>query len=119
MARGRIYLPLEEMRAHGAEEAALARRRITTEWRDALAAAVRRTRALFSDGPPLCDRLGGRLRYEIRATWLGGTRILDRIEAVHFDVLSIRPTIGGAEIAWLVGAVLGWLKSIARRAATT
>ena len=58
-----------------------------------------RTRALFTDGLPLCDRLGGRLRYEIRATWLGGTRILDRIEAVHFDVLNHRPTIGAADIA--------------------
>ena len=55
-ARGRIYLPLEEMRAHGAEEAALAQGRITTEWRNALAAAVLRTRALFIDGLPLCDR---------------------------------------------------------------
>jgi len=118
-ARGRIYLPLEEMRAHGAEEAALAQGRITTEWRNALAAAVLRTRALFTDGLPLCDRLGGRLRYEIRATWLGGTRVLDRIEAVHFDVLDHRPTIGAADIAWLAGALLGWPKSIARRAATT
>jgi phytoene synthase len=118
-ARGRIYLPLEEMRAHGAEEATLAGERITAEWRNAIASAVGATRGLFTDGLPLCDRVGGRLRYEIRATWLGGTRILDRIEAVNFDVLSHRPTIGAADIPWLAGAVLGWPKSISRRAATT
>ena len=118
-ARGRIYLPLEEMRAHGAEEATLAGGRITPEWRDAIAAAVAGHARLFNDGLPLCDRLRGRLRYEIRATWLGGTRILDRLEAVSFDVLSHRPTIGAADIPWLAGAVLGWPRSIQRRAART
>ncbi len=86
-ARGRIYLPREEMQAHGADETALVGDRLTPEWREAIASAVSRTRALFDDGRPLCDRLRGRLRYEIRMTWLGGTRILDRIEAANFDVL--------------------------------
>jgi phytoene synthase len=118
-ARGRIYLPLEEMRDHGADEAALKDGRITPEWRNALAAAVARTRGLFNDGLPLCDRLRGRLRYEIRVTWLGGTRILDRLEAMGFDVLSHRPTIGTTDIPWLAGTALGWPRSIRQRAAST
>ncbi len=48
--------------------------------RRALARAVCRTRALFDAGRPLCDAVRGRLRYELRATWLGGMRILDRVE---------------------------------------
>ena len=28
----------------------------------------------------MCDGVSGRLRYELRATWLGGTRILDRLD---------------------------------------
>jgi squalene synthase HpnC len=118
-ARGRIYLPREEMQAHGADETALAGDRLTPEWREAIASAVSRTRALFDDGRPLCDRLRGRLRYEIRMTWLGGTRILDRIEAARFDVLNHRPTIGATDIPWLVGVTLGWPRSIPSRAATT
>jgi len=117
--RGRIYLPVEEMHAHRAEEAALVEGRITPEWRNAIAAAVRRTRARFDDGLPLCDRLRGRLRYEIRATWLGGICILDRIEAIGFDVLNHRPTITATDIPRLAGIALGWPKSIHRRAATT
>ena len=117
--RGRIYLPVEEMHAHRAEEAALVEGRITPEWRNAIAAAVRRTRARFDDGLPLCDRLRGRLRYEIRATWLGGICILDRIEAIGFDVLNHRPTITATDIPRLAGIALGWPKSIQRRAATT
>jgi hydroxysqualene synthase len=115
--RGRIYLPLEEMRDHGADEGALIEGRITAEWRRAIASAVDRTRALFNAGLPLCDRLRGRLRYEIRMTWLGGTRILDRLEAMGFDVLSHRPTIGATDVPWLAGTALGWPKSIQQRAA--
>ena len=36
---------------------------------------------MFDAGRPLCDAVHGRLRYELRATWLGGVRILDRLEA--------------------------------------
>jgi squalene synthase HpnC len=115
--RGRIYLPLEEMRAHRAEESVLEGHRITSEWRDALAAAVRRTRALFNDGQPLCDHLRGRLGWEIRLTWLGGTRILDRIEAVKYDVLSQRPTLGLADLPWLASAALAGPRLIQKRAA--
>ena len=118
-ARGRIYLPREEMQAHGADEAALVGDHLSSDWREAIASAVSKTRTLFRDGLPLCDRLSGRLRYEIRMTWLGGTRILDRIEAVNYDVLSHRPTIKAADIPWLIGVALGWPKSVQTRAATT
>ena len=118
-ARGRIYLPGEEMQAHGADETALVRQNLTPGWRQAIASAVSRTRALFDDGKPLCDRLHGRLRYEIRMTWLGGTRILDRIEAANYDVLNHRPTLGATDLPWLVAAALGWPRSIPSHAATT
>jgi phytoene synthase len=116
-ARGRIYVPIEEMRAHGAEEVALARGKITPEWRNAIASAVEKTRALFKEGAPLCDRLRGRLGYEIRVTWLAGTRILDRLEAMRFDILSRRPTIGVADIPWLAATALAGSRVIQKRAA--
>lgn len=114
--RGRIYLPADEMRAHRAKEQALARGRLTPEWARAMAAAVGRTRELFLAGRPLCDQLRGRLRYEIRATWLGGMRILDRIEAAGFDVLGARPTIGLADGPGIVAGVLAWPLAAARPA---
>jgi phytoene synthase len=115
--RGRIYLPLEELREHRADERALAEGRLTPEWRGALASGVRRTRALFDEGVPLCGRLRGRLRYEVRVTWLGGTQILDRLEAVDFDVIHRRPTIRAIDLPRLAGMALGWSPSIQRRAA--
>jgi phytoene synthase len=41
--------------------------------------------------------VSGRLRWELRATWLGGTRILDRLARQRFDVFKSRPTLGWAD----------------------
>jgi hydroxysqualene synthase len=106
--RGRLYLPRDEQIAHGAREEDLAARRVTSAWRNALAAAASRTRALFHAGRPLCDALDGRMRYELRATWLGGTRILDRLTAAGFDVVNRRPTLGVHDAPWFAWKLLAW-----------
>jgi len=41
------------------------------------------------------------LRLEIRLTWLGGTTILRKIEALNYDTLNHRPTVGKADMAAL------------------
>lgn len=106
--RGRMYLPAEAQQVHGARESDLAARRLTEPWRQALASAVRRTRALFDEGRPVCDAVSGRLRYELRATWLGGTRVLDRLERSGYDALAHRPSIGVADGPWFGWQMLAW-----------
>ena len=106
--RGRVYLPLDEQRLHGAEEDDLAAGRITLAWQAALSAAVLRTHGLFDAGRPLCDVIPGRLRYELRATWLGGTRILDRLRRAQFDVAHRRPTLGILDAPWFAWRLLAW-----------
>jgi hypothetical protein len=49
---------------------------------------------LFEEGRPVADGVSGRLRFELRATWLGGVRILDRLERSGFDVFRDRPSLG-------------------------
>ena len=39
------------------------------------------TRTTFAEGRAVCDGVRGRLRFELRVTWLGGARILTRVEA--------------------------------------
>ena len=107
-ARGRVYLPREEQRAHGAREEDLEAGRITPAWQAALASAALRTRALFNAGRPICDAFHGRMRYELRATWLGGTRILDRLAAAGFDVVNRRPTLGVRDAPWFAWKLLAW-----------
>ncbi len=106
--RGRIYLPAEELRAHGAAEADFARPRSTSSLSNALRGAVSRTRGLFEAGRPVCDEVPGRLRYELRATWLGGTRVLDRLETPGFDPLVSRPRLRAGDLPWLAWRLVRW-----------
>ena len=106
--RGRIYLPAEEQRAHEASPDTLAAGRIDDRWARALASAARRTRTMFDAGLPLCDAVRGRLKYELRATWLGGTRVLARLEAADFDVVHARPALGTGDGPWLAWRMATW-----------
>ena len=63
---------------------------------------------MFEAGRPLCDTVRGRLRYELRATWLGGTRILERLEAAGFDVIRARPALGAADVPPLAWRMAAW-----------
>ena len=101
--KGRVYVPEALVHAAGADERDLDHRRMTPAWRAALGDATRRTRELFEAGRPIADAVTGRLRYELRATWLGGVRILDRLEAGGFDVFHRRPTLG-----WHDAIPIGW-----------
>jgi phytoene synthase len=67
---------------------------MTRQWQTALQRAGVRTGQLFDAGRPVADAVRGRLRYELRATWTGGTRILRRLEATEFDVFKHRPSLG-------------------------
>jgi phytoene synthase len=100
--RGRLYVPQAVIRAAAADEGDLDRERLTPEWRTALASAASRTRMLFDQGRPIADAVRGRLRWELRATWLGGMRILERLEAAGFDIFRARPAL-----AWTDAVVIG------------
>jgi squalene synthase HpnC len=109
--KGRLYVPADITSTFSAEERDLAAQRLTPEWRVTLEECARRTRALFASGRPVCDGVRGRLMWELRATWLGGSRILDKLESVHYDVFVHRPALrmpDGAVIAW---RALTWRRS--------
>jgi len=105
LARGRCYLPAETRARYGALDACPPGEAFPATWRRALGDAVARTRLLFEQGRPLGEALGGRLGLEVRATWLGGLRMLDRIERQAFDV-SARPALGAADVVWILGRLL-------------
>jgi len=108
-SRGRLYVPEEIWRAHHAEVASLDAKQMTPQWKAALADCGARTRELFHRGRPVCDGVSGRLRYELRATWLGGTRILDRLERGGYDVFgSGRPKLGAADALVIACGTLLW-----------
>jgi phytoene synthase len=93
LRKDRIYIPLEDLRCFGVTEADLAQGRMHDGLRALMHELVARTRRMFEDGRPLLLALQGRLGMEIRAVWLGGRRVLDRIETRGCDVFTSRPRL--------------------------
>lgn len=106
--RGRLYVPAQEYQRTGAVTASLDQRQFTPAWRDALAACAGRTRELFTRGRAVCDGVSGRLRWELRLTWLGGVRILDRLERGGYDVFAARPALGASDVPVLLWRAVEW-----------
>jgi len=106
--RGRLYVPEEVWRSAGADPSQLDGGRMTPEWTAAMRACGEHTRRLFADGRSVCDGVSGRLRYELRATWLGGSRILDRLNSVDFDVFTSRPALGTSDALVIASKTLLW-----------
>jgi squalene synthase HpnC len=102
LSRDRIYLPEEDRRHFGVTEEMLFARRATPAIRDLLRFEVARARALFERGRPLIDRIGPDFAFELAMIWNGGMTILDKIEAVDYDVFRRRPTLGATDKARLV-----------------
>jgi phytoene synthase len=101
LEKDRMYLPEDDRAAYGVTEEALFARRADDKYRQLLAFQVDRTQGIFDRGAPLTKKLRGLLRLEIRLTWLGGTKILRKIEALNYDTLNHRPTVGKADMAVL------------------
>jgi len=106
LPRGRLYFPLADCAAHGVTPESLGSSRSAPPAREALdliASEVAWARGLMQQGAPLVHRLPGRMGWELRFVVQGGLRILDKIEALGFDTLRHRPTIGAADaplLAW-------------------
>jgi hydroxysqualene synthase len=108
---GRLYVPREVLDAAGASEADLGddrQRRLNRAWTDALERCVAVTEEQFARGRDVCDGVRGRLRLELRLTWLGGRRILERVDAARADLFDYRPTLGAKDIPALLGRAAAW-----------
>ena len=105
---GRIYVPAADRDACGALEADLVERRLTPGWHAVLERVGDRTRTLFEQGRAVCDGVSGRLAVELRLTWLGGLRILERLERNRFDVFAHRPALGARDAMPILWKTLVW-----------
>lgn len=92
-ARGRIYIPLEDLRRFGLKESDLSLSRATPELAEMMRFEVSRARDWFERGLPLADKVDRGLAGEIRLFTRGGLEILNAIERQDFDVLAQRPVI--------------------------
>jgi len=93
LQKDRVYLPLEELEEFGYSEQDLFNKKVNNRFCDLMAFQVRRTAELFAEGKPLLTMVGRDLSMELKLSWNGGTRILQKIHEQNYDVLTKRPAL--------------------------
>jgi squalene synthase HpnC/squalene synthase HpnD len=116
LEKGRIYIPLDAIAAHGLTEADITGRRFDARYVSLMKDLIARTRGLFAAGLPLAQRVDSTLRIDIELFSRGGMWILDAIEKQGYDTLNRRPTLTKRAKVRLLGRALGGrVASLAKR----
>src|SRR5579862_1247854 len=110
-AKGRIYLPLSDMKNFGVTEDDIAAGRNTAAFCDLMAFEVDRAYDWFERGLPLIKQVDRELAVDIELFSRGGQEILHAIERQGYNVLGQRPSISKFRKLTLVArAALGKLR---------
>jgi squalene synthase HpnC len=105
-AKGRIYLPQDEMARFGVTERQIAARDAGGGWAALIGLQTGRARAMLERGAPLALALPGRIGLEIRTVVQGGLRILQKIESARGDVFRHRPVLRAWDWPLMLGRAL-------------
>src|ERR1035437_1055675 len=97
MEKGRIYIPLEALAAHGLTEDDIVARRFDARYVSLMKELIDRTRDLFEQGLPLGRSVDSALRVDIEMFSRGGLAVLDSIEAIGYNKLQHRQSITKSE----------------------
>jgi squalene synthase HpnC len=109
-AKGRIYLPLEDLRRFGVSEEVIRDGENTSAFREMLKFEVERAREWFSQGLPLIAKVDRALATDIELFSRGGQEILNAIERQDYAVLGRRPVISKSrKMALVARSALGKL----------
>jgi squalene synthase HpnC len=92
-ARGRIYLPLEDLRRFGVNEQEIRAEQNTPAFCAMMKFEVQRAREWFAQGLPLVTKVDRTLATDIALFSRGGQEILNAIERQNYAVLGRRPAI--------------------------
>jgi squalene synthase HpnC len=94
LKRGRVYYPLSELKKSGVKEKIILTLKDSPEFRQMVESAVDFTEDYFRKGLPLLEAVSGRLKLELKATYLGGSGILRKIRDMNYNVCERRPKLG-------------------------
>src|SRR5260370_30081129 len=107
-AKGRIYLPLEDLRRFGVSEEMIREGENSSPFREMMRFEVERAREWFTQGLPLVAKVDRTLATDIELFSRGGQEILNAIERHNYAVLGRRPAISKArKLALVARAALG------------
>ena len=106
LPRGRVYVPLADLQAHGIALPDLLQRQDTAASRALVRDLVSWAGTLMNEGAPLALRLPGRAGWELRLVVQGGLRILEKISRMNHASLQQRPVLRSADAPGCCGARL-------------
>jgi phytoene synthase len=104
--RGRIYLPMEDLRRFGVTEEDLCAGRRDEPFLRLMAFEAERARAYYNESRPLLDLIHPRSRASLWALISIYSRLLDRIEGSNYDVFRRRVRLPLWEKSWIVWRAL-------------
>jgi len=109
-AKGRIYVPMEDLRRFGVSEDDIRSSENTRSFREMMKFQVGRTREWFAQGMPLVGKVNRKLAIDLDLFSRGGMEILNAIERQDHAVLGRRPAISKArKLALVARAAMGKL----------
>ncbi|MEK7877535.1 MAG: squalene synthase HpnC [Pseudomonadota bacterium] len=92
-AKGRIYMPQDELARYRVSETQIAAHDAGGAWREFMMFQIERARTMLWRGAPLGRALKGRVGLEMRMIISGGDRILTKIINAQCDVFRHRPLL--------------------------
>lgn len=101
--RGRYYLPGDRCTALGVDPARLEQ---TPNATLLIAENVQWTLDMMQNGSNLVKKVPGRAGWELRLVVQGGLRIVDKIEALNFATLLVRPKLGPWDVLVMIWRAL-------------
>jgi phytoene synthase len=101
--RNRVYIPRNDFDRFGLTADDLRIGRGTDAIRPLLKYQVERTKELFLGGRPLFRLIDKRFAFELRMTYHGGMRILEKVEQLGYDTLHHRPVL--SRVDWALIAI--------------
>ncbi|MBJ7338840.1 phytoene/squalene synthase family protein [Mycolicibacterium sp.] len=108
LRRGRVYLPADELAAHGVDRDVLTwcqtNRRTDVRVRAALAEQHAIARAVYAQARPGIDKLQPASRPCVEVALTLYSEILDRIEEIDFEIFTQRATVGKVRRLTVAGA---------------
>jgi squalene synthase HpnC len=114
LARGRVYLPGEDLARFGCTIEQLSEAHAGGPLREVLAFEVARARGLLAEGAPLLGELRGRARIALAGFVGGGRAALDAVERAGYDVLAGPPRAGTGRRLLALAATLAGMEAARR-----
>lgn len=124
--KNRLYIPQDALARHGVREDFIRDQSLSTPihsdsragsaappgpswggeqghaWRTLMRIQVEKARARLVSGLPLAGALPARAGFELKLVVLGGLRVLERLDQLHYDMFRHRPTLRGRDWALML-----------------